>query len=306
MPFNNGKYDKASEIKLHHVGANFEPQSITMHYTVTDNFQDAVDALDARGLSYTFLIDRDGSVFQTRRPDIHAAHAGRSHWKAQSGVSNSSSLNRKSIGISFVSRGYFKHLNNGFAFDTDAHGNIINDQYPASEVERTSSPYDPGWRPIWHKYTDEQIEAGERLVRDLVLAYPTVKEIYGHDDISISGKSDTGPLFPMDRFRDQFDLKGDLGFRTTIQSPDGVAELRRGPSRQHSSIGQLHSGDTVHVRAFSYTYRAASALIVDRPKRRYLTGWASVDIDGSNMHAGFIHASLFAQTPLASALALHL
>ncbi len=303
MSFTNGQYDQASEENLRHSGSQFTPTGIALHYTVTDTLRQAVNALNGRGLSYTFLIDRDGSVVQTRKPDIHAAHAGRSHWKAQRGVQNTSTLNRQSVAISFISRGFFKHLDNGFAYDTDAHGNIVNDEYPASEVERASSPYDPGWRPIWHKYTDAQITGAERLVGALSQEYPSIQEIYGHDDISIAGKSDTGPLFPMERFREQFNLKGGLGFRTTIQSPDGVAELRRGPSSRNGSLGQLHNGDTVHVRAFAYTYKGRNALVVDRPRRRYLTGWASVDIDGSNAHSGFVYARLLADTPLASDLA---
>lgn len=302
MSFNNGKYDNASSVTLDHSGSSFTPTGIAMHYTVTDTLQGAINALNARDLSYTFLIDRDGSVIQTRDPDRHAAHAGRSHWKPSGGLTNTSSLNRHSVAISFVSRGFFRELDNGFAYDTDAHGNIQGDQYPASEAQRAPSTYDPGWRPIWHKYTQEQLDAAHRLVGSLVQEFPSIQDIYGHDDISISGKSDTGPLFPMQDFRDEFDLNGGLGFRTAIQSPDGVAELRRGPSSRHSSKGQLHNGDTVHIRAFSYTYKASSALSVDRPRRRYLTSWASVDVDGSNRHAGFIHASLFTDTPLVSAL----
>lgn len=306
MSFTDGKYDQATEETLQHSGRRFTPEAIAMHYTVTDTLGQAINALNSRTLSYTFLIDRDGSVVQTRKPDIHAAHAGRSHWKAQGGIRNTSSLNRRAVGISFISRGYFRHLKNGFAYDTDAHGNIVGDEYPASDVDRASSPYDPGWRPVWHKYSDAQINAAARLVGALVEAYPSIQEMYGHDDISIAGKSDTGPLFPMQHFRTQFNLEGGLGFRTEIQSTDGVAELRRGPSSRHRSLGQLHNGDTVYVRAFAYTYRASRALVVDRPKRRYVTGWASVDTDGSNMHAGFVYAGLFADTPLADDLARHL
>lgn len=302
MSFTNGKYDQAKEENLDHSGSQFIPKGIAMHYTVSDTLQSAVNALNARKLSYTFLIDRDGAVVQTRKPEVHSAHAGRSHWKIQSDLKNTSSLNRESISISFVSRGYFGNLDNGFAYDTDAHGNIVNDEYPSNEVERAPATYDPGWRPIWHKYTSDQISAAEQLVDALTKEYPSIEEIYGHDDISISGKSDTGPLFPMSRFRKQFDLEGGLGFETTIDSFDGIAELRRGPSSRHNSLGQLHNGDTVFIRAFAYTYKSSNALEVDRSKRRYLTGWASVDIDGSNTHAGFIYSSLLSETPLVSSL----
>lgn len=306
MSFSNGQYDRAKSQTLLHSGTSFTPQAIAVHYTVTDTLKQAVDALNGNKLSYTFLIDRDGTVVQTRKPDIHAAHAGRSHWKAESGVQNSSSVNRHSVAISFISRGFFGKLVNGSAFDANAHGNIIGSQYPASDVERAPALYDPSWQPFWHRYTDQQITAAERLVAALTQAYPTIKEIYGHDDVAISGKSDTGPLFPMQRFRDQFNLKGGLGFRTTIRSSDGVAKLRRGPSSQHGEIRQLHNGDTVHIRAFAYTYKASAALLVDGPKQRYLTAWASVDIDGSNQHAGFVHAGLLAKTPLVPQLASRL
>lgn len=306
MSFTNGLYDQATEQSLLHSGRQFTPRAIAMHYTVTDTLKAAVDALNARRLSYAFLIDRDGAVFQTRKPNVHAAHAGRSHWKPTGGVSNTSSLNMASVSISFVSRGFFTHLDNGFAYDVNAHGDIVGEEYPESDVERAPSPYDPGWRPIWHKYTDAQIAAAERLVGALAAEYASIEEIYGHDDIAIGGKSDTGALFPMKRFREQFRLEGGLGFRTTIDSHDGVAELRRGPSSRHGSLGQLRNGDTVHVRAFAYTYRRSAALVADRAKRRYLTGWASVDVEGRNAHSGFVYASLFANTPLTDDLARRL
>lgn len=305
MSFSNGKYDQASDLALTHVGQPSAPRLIALHYTVTDNLRGTVSALNARKLSYHFLIEPNGKVHQTRRPDHHAAHAGRSNWKQASGVDNAASLNRDAVSISFINRGFFARIVNGVFFDQDAHGNQIGDSYPAAQVHRTVSAYDPGAPRNWHRYTDAQIAAARRLIPALRDAYG-LTELVGHDDIAIDGKSDPGPLFPMAQLRADFGLAGGLGLRSRVASPDGTLTLRRRPSATSAQVAVLRSGDTVHLRAVVYTYARANALLPDAASQRYLTGWASVDVSGQNRHDGFVRMKFLTHTPLTPALAARL
>lgn len=310
MSFVNGKYTGAKALTLVHQGGASTPRSIVMHYTVTDTVTAAKNALNAanngNGLSYTFLIDHDGTVWQTRAPDRSSAHAGRSNWKAASGVGNTSSLNTAAVSISFINRGFFGHRNGDFYFDLNAHGNLINKSYPASEVHTTASIYDPGTRRHWHRYTEAQLTAARRLIEALVQAYPTITELIGHDDIAIDGKQDTGPLFPMAEWRKALGLEGPPGLQTQVSTPGDTLSLRRRPSASAAELAKLPHGATLWLRSVVYTYKAAQAIVVDGPKQRYLTRWASVDVDGSNRHAGYVHMRHLTRTPLLPNLAAKL
>lgn len=305
MSFVNGKYDQARDLPLKHVGQPSTPRMIAIHYTVTDDLRGAVNALNSQTLSYHFLIDPDGKVHQTRRPDLHAGHAGRSNWKQSSGVENGSSLNRAAVSISFVNRGFFARHVNGFFFDQNAHGNQIGDSYPAADVTRTTSAYDPGAPRNWHKYTDAQIAAARRLIPALRDAY-NLTELVGHDDIAIDGKSDPGPLFPMEALRQEFGLSGGLGLRTVVRSPDGRLTLRRRPSASSAALAELRNGDALHLRTVVYTFARANALLPDNTRQRFLTGWASVDASGSNRHEGYVRMKFLSATPLTPAFAARL
>lgn len=306
MSFVNGKYTGAKALTLVHQGGASTPRSIVMHYTVTDTVAAAKNALNSKGLSYTFLIDHDGTVWQTRAPDRSSAHAGRSNWKAPSGIGNSSSMNTAAVSISFINRGFFGHRNGNFYFDLNAHGNLIGASYPASEVQTTVSIYDPITRRHWHRYTEAQLTAARRLIGSLVQAYPTITELIGHDDCAIDGKQDTGPLFPMTDWRKELGLEGQLGLQTQVSTPGDTLSLRRRPSVSAAELAKLPHGATLWLRSVVYTYKAAQAIVVDAPKQRYLTRWASVDIDGSNRHAGYVHMRHLTRTPLLPALAAKL
>lgn len=305
MVFVSGAYPNAVSQPLNHVGSASTPTLIAIHYTVTDTVAQAVSALNGRGLSYHFLIAPDGTVHQTRRPDVHAAHAGRSNWKMASGLSNGTSLNRSAVSISFINRGFFARKSATSVFDVDAHNNVINWTYPLSASQTTASVYDPGSLRHWHRYTAEQLAAVHGLVRALRDDYG-LTEIVGHDDIAIDGKSDPGPLFPMADWRAEFGMQGGPGMRVRVQSADGTLNVRRRPSAGGALVTTLQNGDTLFIRAAAYTYRTSGALFVDSPDQRYLTGWASVDLDGSNTHAGFVHMKHLSDNPLSAALAARL
>lgn len=210
-------------------------------------------------------------------------------------------MNRNGVSISFINRGFFARKSDTQAFDVDAHNNKIGKVYPASDVTTTASIYDPSNRRHWHKYTPAQIDAAGPLIRALRDDYG-LTEIVGHDDVSIDGKSDPGPLFPMEEWRTEFGMRGPLGPKVRVQSPDGTLNLRRRPSTSSVLVTTLHNGDEIFLRSAVYTYRAQNALLVDSNGERYLTGWISVDIDGSNRHSGFVYMKHLSSNPLINTL----
>lgn len=89
------------------------PTRIVIHYTAGSTLSGAVSTLKSKGLGYNVLIDTDGSLHQTRPLTRSAGHAGRSNWKPAGDLTNSSSLNGDSIGISFVNLGQFGYFASG-------------------------------------------------------------------------------------------------------------------------------------------------------------------------------------------------
>ena len=299
MQFNNGILDVADQVNLKHQGSAYTPRMICMHYTVTDTAKAAINALNSRGLAYHFLVDHDGSITQTRKPDLHAPHAGNSNWKVQSGLDNRASINRSAVSISFINRGFFARISGDVAFDTNAHGDPVGKMYPKSEVTRTGSIYNPTGLRNWHNYTAAQVAAAQELILALQEAHPTITDLVGHDDVSIDGKFDTGPLWPMQQVRDDTGLAGGLGFETTVDSPDGELNMRQRPTGNSKKLATLRQGDRVFVRSVVYG-GPKKAIRIDKKRSRYLTRWASVDVDGSNTHSGFVHMKFLADTPLTS------
>mgnify|MGYP003627573699 FL=1 len=150
-----------------------DPVGIVIHYTVTWTASDAVSVLAKRGLSYHYIVDKDGSVTQLVNPNTRAIHDPKT--------------NKSHIGLAFV--------------------NLGNDK--ANAGKRTAPPLSE-WIDAkgskWEPYPDAQIKAGKGLVSDLVAAYPKITEILEHAESS-SKKLDPGPIFPISDFRSLLSVK---------------------------------------------------------------------------------------------------
>ena len=144
--------------------------AIQIHYTVTFNTQDAINVLAGRGLSYNYIIAKDGTVTTLVDPaKAVARHAGRGN------------PDQTRIGISFVNLGYdSKYAGGGWGGRTS----------PPIEEWESFPPTSLKWEP----YTPAAIRAGKNLVRQLTAQFPDIKTIFGHEDTS-SGKLDPGPAF---------------------------------------------------------------------------------------------------------------
>jgi N-acetylmuramoyl-L-alanine amidase len=288
----------ASSVNLGTATGTRTPTRIVMHYSGGSTLSSAVDTLQSRGFSYNVLIDVDGSYHQARPFNKAASHAGRSNWKEKEGLTNSASLNNSGIGISFINLGQFAFFSGGKWFwgweDGAGHGPSVTD----GQANKHALIYTPARPTHWSPYDPRQFPAAKALIAALVDKYPSIVEIVGHHDIAIDEKPDPGPLCPLEDWRREFDKQGDLGLETVVQSPDNELNLRDRPGTSGRIIKVLRNGDVLHIRAVTYT-GAANGLVTPQSGGRALTGWASVDIDRSNSHAGFVYMKYLTKNPLA-------
>lgn len=294
----------AARVNLGNPNSTMTPNRIVLHYSGGSTLESAVDTLRQRGLSYNVLIDLDGSYHQARAFNRPSSHAGRSNWKADSGLTNGASLNGSAIGISMINLGRFDYFSGGKWFWGFDHGHVTGPSVDDEHANKHALLYQPA-RPVhWSPYDPRQLAACEALVDALLARYGTIREIVGHHDVAIDEKPDPGPLWPLEAWRVAKGMQGGLGLESKVASPDGEVNLRDRPGTDGRVLQRLPNGTIVHIRSVPYT--SASRGLVDGGSNRALTGWASVDIDRSNTHAGFIYMKYLTRTPLAPAYAQQL
>lgn len=268
---------------LKHVGRSQKPTLIVVHYSVTDTVAQAVAALNAAGLGYHILIEKDGKAFQTRPLNETAAHPGLSNWKSAEGLTLGGSVQIGSIGICL--------MNKGFDFKKSPHA-----------AGRLAYNPDDASMQKWEVYPKAQVEACAAIVKQIAAHYP-IAEVVGHHDVAIMGKFDPGPLFDLDALNKLIAAPKPLGFATSTKAKTA---LRKTAAPGGAPLRQLDAGHALHVRAVAYGPKAACIDRAAAARKRYLTRWASVDVDGSGKHAGFVDMKDLKKTPLAPALAAKL
>ncbi|MGX9966051.1 N-acetylmuramoyl-L-alanine amidase [Roseomonas sp. F4] len=179
----------ATYIASPHVGGAIVPLFLVMHYTAGFLARDSVTAIANRGLSAHFFVDRDGTIIQTVPCNRQASHAGDSAWGKYEG------LNPRSIGIEIANLGW---LDRKGADGWTRAG--LSRSLPDNQVVVAAHKHGGPVR-AWEAYPEAQLRAVEDLTRAILAAYPAIKEVVGHDDISPGRKLDPGPAFPMARFR---------------------------------------------------------------------------------------------------------
>jgi N-acetylmuramoyl-L-alanine amidase len=185
-------------------------------------------------VSAQVTIHTDGTIYQHVPFNVRAWHAGPSSFAGYTG------LNSHSIGIEFVNPGFLRKLSDGRYVDSydaihsvAAVGPVIDAKYPRAG----SGTF------YWPMYTKAQIEAGEALVKALVDDYPII-DIVTHEEIDSRGwKTDPGPAFPMNRFKQLLRDRGNdvVEYVVTANS----LNARGGPGTNFAVIGKFTSGDTV-------------------------------------------------------------
>jgi len=190
-----------------HGGLLVRPTLLIIHYTAGNSLASAITTLcDARKLgppkvpggppvklkrkSANLVIGRAGEAVQLVAFNRVAWHAGESEWRGKA------QTNLFSIGIELDNAGWLEpgapgrwHTRGGKSvFYTDAE--VLMARHKSGGPERA-----------WHRYSSEQLETLERAAIAIVRAYPSIKEIVGHEDVNPSRKTDPGPAFPMHEFR---------------------------------------------------------------------------------------------------------
>ena len=290
---------KATKITTLGQGSKILPTKLVIHYTAGSSLRGAVAALKKRDLSYNILIDVDGTVHQARALNRRAGHAGRSNFKADSGLHNGSSLNSSSVAISLVNLGLHGFFSGGFWWHGRRNGKLQPPKVADSKANKIASIYSPGNSAHWDPYTKAQIKACNSLIEAILEEYPNITEIVGHDDVSINDKFDPGPDMNLQGWREKYNKEGALGFAAQVNSPDGELNLRDRPQYLGGKkIATLKQGDSLHIRSVSYVSGRSSAALVNVSKGRALSGWASVDVSGDNKHDGFVYMGYLTKTPL--------
>lgn len=159
------------------------PEYIVWHYTACS----AEAALAAFknpkvAVSAHFLVKTDGTVIQCVPCNRPAWHAGQSEWAGRKG------LNQFSIGIELENLG---PLRNGYPVK-DTYGRKYDG--PVLSLEQPVHGF-----KNWADYPEEQLDAAEKLARNLIALYP-IQDMLGHSDVAPKRKIDPGPAFPMARF----------------------------------------------------------------------------------------------------------
>lgn len=205
-----------------HQGGRIQPSLIVLHDTagrLTHGsavawFMDRTSKVSAH-----FVVEVDGQIRQLVACDRQAWHCGESSWGGRSGV------NRFSIGIEMASPGCLTSRGKcavawwGERFDIEANGlkSITTDEHGSG---------------YWMPYPQAQIEAVKSIIAALAEAYPSIREVVGHWQISPGRKVDPNPLLP----------GGLLGPVRRPRKLDAPADAVAAAQRQLAGLG-YHPGD---------------------------------------------------------------
>ena len=150
----------------------------------------------------------------------------------------------------------------------------------------------------WEAYTDAQRQTYRDLCRILCETYPTIRNIIGHDDISVGRKVDPGPDFQETMEETRNDLSADgyldlLGERgrsnARIRAPRGQSKVR---VRRHydsdSGSVELPKGERVHILSRTYRYIPDGVDARGKPKSKAILGdYYAISRDGEKLY-GFV------------------
>jgi N-acetylmuramoyl-L-alanine amidase len=205
-----------------------DPTLLVMHYTASGG-QDGLGDVDwlcrpeARASAHV-VVGRSGDVKQIVPFDVQAWHAGRSIWRGRS------NCNDFSIGIEVDNWG--KLARNAAGEIVSSTGRSV-DQHRALRLrhKHESAPQ------FWEVYDEVQLVAVAAVARLILDAYPSIREIVGHEDIAPGRKSDPGPAFPMQRFISLVEGRGDAPVlhRRVLSSSLNV---RGGPGVRFGLVGE--------------------------------------------------------------------
>ncbi|MCU0322078.1 MAG: N-acetylmuramoyl-L-alanine amidase, partial [Chitinophagaceae bacterium] len=185
-----------------------DPDYLIIHYTAGDTADSAINWFkntdsNPDKIAAHIVIDLDGTITQLVSFKNRANHAGSSTWN---GTDN---MNFHSIGIELVNAGSVEKLSNGSfrrVVTTNANNQPIYKTYPASIASKLvqvkhKNKFSGGTdAAYWFKYPAAQMTALYALSKLLFQQYYLIQAL-GHDDISPVRKTDPGPAFNWNDFK---------------------------------------------------------------------------------------------------------
>ncbi|MHA7833779.1 MAG: N-acetylmuramoyl-L-alanine amidase [Algiphilus sp.] len=202
-----------------------QPRYLVMHYTAGRDMDSSVHWFENpnANASAHLVIGRDGRIVQMVAFNRKAWHAGRSHWEGISG------LNGHSIGIELDNHGQLEPRPGGWGpwFDPET-------TLPAADCLEAVHP---NGGPVvgWHCYTSVQLAVAMSVASLLVAKYGLV-DVLGHEDIAPDRKTDPGPAFPMQRFRNRVMGRGGQDDDAARWYTVTVLNIRSGPGIGHDRL----------------------------------------------------------------------
>jgi N-acetylmuramoyl-L-alanine amidase len=242
------------------------PDTVVIHFTAGSDAKSAIKTLtdpNAKASAH-LVVGRDGSITQLVPFDTVAWHAGKSAYDGRVG------LNAFSLGIEIDNAGRLEKQG-------EKYFSWFGREYPADQVfqgvhrnESVSS--------YWHRYQEQDIAIVRELCALLIRAYP-IKQILGHEEIAPGRKTDPGPAFPLDRFREKL-LATD---RSEEEAPVPPAVKPQGSGLVTASTLNIRRDPSASApKAADPLPLGASVRILDRkPGWLYVAaevkGWVSAD-----------------------------
>lgn len=183
MNIKNHKLEDVAYLASPNVGGIMSaPTVIVLHYTASGPSKSG-DAKyfqrDDANVSAHTVVERDGVTIQCVPFNVKAWHAGKSVWRARS------NCNDFSIGIEIDNWGILEKRADGKYY---SHAGT---EIPASQVFVGLNKLGNG--KYWEAYSQVQKDAVYAQCQALIKAYPSIKEVVGHEDIAPRRKVDPGP-----------------------------------------------------------------------------------------------------------------
>lgn len=173
--------------------------SLVVYHDTVGNMRpfSTVDHIQKRssGVSYHFVVERDGTITQCVPTDRAAWHAGPSKWGGRY------QCNSFSVGVGIVNpgklekRGQYAMLIYRVKNKRGQIEEKIVETFPLEECEWRETPeHGAGY---WLPYTDAQIASAVAIGRAVADAYEPCNEFVCHYHVSPGRKIDANPLFPL-------------------------------------------------------------------------------------------------------------
>lgn len=220
------------------------PKYLVMHYTAGTSPTGARDWLlnkQAKASAHLIVGEAPEQTWQICPFDEIAWHAGKSFYQGISG------LNSYSIGIEVVNAGI---LTQGVDRKWRTYtGQVVPEERVVVSAHQRGGPFRG-----WMTYSPQQLEWLEILTIAILNNYPSIKEIVGHDDIAWPRKTDPGPAFPMTRFQNLLEHRGQD--ESTLREESNLFEvntagsalmLRGGPGTNFGIEAKLPNGTKLVV-----------------------------------------------------------